>query len=204
MAINLKAKGQQTSSVSVASEGADVDVRALRDGTLLSMPWLTAKAIEGKVFAVNSGVLGTPDTFNAAIADGEQDLLVNVPSGTTIIPVYIQVNVEDSGTAAVVDACAVASNIYDNTGLTATTETIMNMRTDKATGGSQCAAYSVVTANGTAVETGNFVEFWRPTAGMSEDGFNTLEVSYCHSCEEQHCNWNSRASFCDTIDSKNS
>lgn len=175
----IKAKGQQTSSVSVGSEGADVYVRAMRDGSLINMPWLTAKAIEGKVFAANTGLLTTPDTFNATIADAEQDMLVNVPTGTTIIPVYLQVNLEDTGTVLAVDVVAVASNVYDNTGLTSTVLTVMNMRTDKAAGGSQCTAHAVVTANATAVETGNYVEFWRPMAGLAEDAFagNTMPTN---------------------------
>jgi hypothetical protein len=168
----VQGKGRQTTAINFNSEGADQDLRMLRDGSPVMIDWLTAKAIEGKVFCVQSGLLTTPDALNATIADGEQDVLINVPSGTTIIPVYISIDFEDTGTAQVMDVLAVASNIYDNTGLSATTETIYNMRTDKATNGSQCAAYSVVTGNGTAVETGNFVEFWRPYAGFAEDGFN--------------------------------
>lgn len=167
----IKGVASQTDSINWVSEGADQYIRTLRDGTVITMDWVQTKAIEGKVFAVCSGLLGTPDTFNAAIADAEQDILVTVPSGTTIIPVYIGFNVEDSGTAAVCDCVAVASNIYDNA-VTATSETIKNYRTDKSTATSACTAYSVVTGNGTAVESGNFVEFWRPTAGFAEDGFN--------------------------------
>ena len=171
MALNLKAKGQQTSSISVSSEGADVYVRAMRDGTLLQMPWLTAKAIEGKVFAAHVGLMTTPTTFSPTIDAAMPDLLVTVPSGTTIIPVYLSVGFEDTGAAQVLDVFACASSVYDNS-VTGTANVIQNMRTDKPVGGSQCTAYSVVTANGTDPESGNYVEFWRPLAGFGEDGFN--------------------------------
>jgi len=171
MAALVQGIGKQTTAISHNSEGADQYLRMLRDGSPVMVDWLMAKAIEGKVYCVQSGILTTPDTLNATIADGEQDVLINVPSGTTIIPVYISVDFEDTGTAQVMDVLAVASNIYDNAN-TSTTETIYNLRTDKAINGSQCTAYSVVSGSGTAVESGNFVEFWRPYAGFAEDGFN--------------------------------
>lgn len=168
----LKGKAKLTTAIDHVSEGADQYLRMLRDGSLVQMPWLTAKVLEGKVYGVQAGILTTPITCNATIADGEPDVLVTVPSGTTIIPVYISVAFEDTGTAQVMDVLAVASSVYDNA-VTATAATIYNLRTDKPTGGSQCTAYSVVTAAGTACESGNFFEFWRPYAGFAEDGFNS-------------------------------
>lgn len=167
----VKGKGRQTTAINFESEGADQYLRLLRDGSTINMPWLMSKAIEGKVFGVQSGILTTPDTFNATIAAGEPDILVTVPTGTTIIPVYIHVGFEDTGTAQVMDVIAVASSVYDNA-VTATAETIYNLRTDKAVNGSACTAYSVVTGGGTSPESGNFFEFWRPYSGFSEDAFN--------------------------------
>lgn len=166
----IKAKGNQTSAVTRLSEGSDVYVRALRDGSLVNVPWVMALALEGKVFGVNAGVLTTPLTFNATIADGEPDLLVNVPSGTTIIPLFIRVDFEDTGTAQVMDVLAVASPVYDNAN-TSTALTIRNLRSDLPYQ-SACSAMDVVTAGGTALESGNYFEFWRPYAGFAEDGFN--------------------------------
>src|SRR5574343_185639 len=110
----IKAVAGQTSAVSRVSEGSDVFIRATRDGSLITTPWLMQMVIEGKVFGVNAGVLTTPLTLNATIADGEPDLLVNVPSGTTIIPVFIQASFEDTGTAQVMDVMAVTPPVYDN------------------------------------------------------------------------------------------
>jgi len=181
----IKAKARQTDASFAASEGDDVFARAMRDGSLYTNNWFMAQAIKGRAFGVNGGVLTTPLTLNATIADGEQDLLVNVPTNTTIIPVYIAVDFEDTGTAQVLDVLAVASDIYDNAN-TSTAKTIYNMRIDQPAA-SRCSAMAVVTAGGTAVETSShFVEFWRPYAGFGEDAFNSSTgwvnsaVNGCH------------------------
>jgi hypothetical protein len=169
----LKGKGRQTNSVYSESEGEKQYLRLMRDGSIIKSNWLLAKAIEGKVFCAHTGILTTPTAFNGTIDAAEPDMLITVPSGTTIIPVFMSVCFEDTGSAQVMDVFAVASNVYDNS-VTATANTIYNFRTDKAAGGSQCTAYSVVTSTtGTTPESGNFVEFWRPYAGFQEDAFNS-------------------------------
>jgi hypothetical protein len=169
----LKGKGRQTFGISQISEGENQYLRLMRDGSIIKTSWLMSKAIEGKVFAAHAGVLTTPVTFNGTIDAAEPDLLVTVPTGTTIIPVLINVCFEDTGSAAVQDVFAVASNVYDNS-VTATASTIYNYRTDQAAAGSKCTAYSVVTStSGTTPESGNFIEFWRPYSGFAEDAFNS-------------------------------
>ena len=165
----VKAKGRQTSAISVESEGRDVYVRAMRDGSFINMPWLMAKAIEGKVFVSFAGKMTGETTFVAANTPAKPDVWVGVPSGTTIIPVYISIGFEDTGgTAAVMDVFAVASNVYDADTAGAAVS-IANYRTDKPLGGSQCTSKTVVTSSGTDPESGNYVEFWRPMAGFSQD-----------------------------------
>lgn len=164
----VQVKGRQTSSVAVESEGALVYVRAMRDGSIINVPWIMAKAIEGKVHAAQTGIMTGEETFATGITAAKPDLWVGVPEGTTIIPVYIGINFEDTGTAEALDVFACASNIY-NVATTGTAITIANMRTDKALGGSQCKCLAVST--GTDPESGNYVEFWRPYAGLSKDNF---------------------------------
>lgn len=169
----IKGKGIHTTGATFAQEGSDVFARLTRDGALFTSDWFLAQALAGNVFALNSGKLTTPDTFNATVADGEPDLLINVPTGRTVIPVYISVGFEDTGTALAVDTFAVISDQYDNA-VTATAETsnIKNMRTDEPKK-SLCSAYSVVTGGGATLETGNYIEFWRPYAGLQEDAYNS-------------------------------
>lgn len=169
----LKAKGRQTSAVSVESENSDVYLRAMRDGSLINMPWVMAKVFEGKVFCAMTGVLSADVTFAPVVAGDMPDLTVLVPGGTTIIPVYISVNFEDTGTPLVLDVLAIASKVYDNDVTSTTTLVIKNMRTDKAVGGSQCTALFKTTSGGTDLESAgyNYVEFWRPVSGFAEDAF---------------------------------
>lgn len=168
----VKGKGKQTSGIDIVSEGSEQYLRLLRDGSILNMPWVMSKVAQGKVFGVNAGILTTPVTTNAGVAvDGEPDLLVGVPSGTTIIPVYLFVGFEDTGVAtAPPDVFAVSSPINDTTN-TSTALTIRNLRLDNPFA-SNCTAQSVVTAGGTACESGNYFEFWRPYGGFGEDAFN--------------------------------
>ena len=160
--------------VSSVTRGTDDDkwmnLRGTRDGAMISADWLTAMALEGRCFGINTGVDTTEDTFTAAYDASKPDILVTVPSGTTIIPVFVQVNFEDTGTVDIMDVMAVASSVYD----AATTDddlTIYNMRMD-APNSSNCQAVAVVSAGGTTPLTGNFIEFWRGTAGKNADAFN--------------------------------
>jgi hypothetical protein len=166
----IKAKGIHTTAASFLAEGSEVFARATRDGALFTADWYMAQALAGNVFGINAGVLTSPvSTTTGGLVDGTQDVLINVPSGTTIIPIRIGANFEDTGTADVLEVLAVASAVYDNAN-TSTAITIMSMRSDKPKG-SACSAMYVVSADGTAVESGNFVEFWRPYAGSVEDAF---------------------------------
>lgn len=179
-----------TSSIALGnSDRTMVDVRGTRDGAMFTAPWLTALAIEGRCFGVNTGVASTPDAFNDAWLVTEPDMLITVPSGTTIIPVNIEVSWEDSSTAEVVDVYACLSSVFDQV----TTDddlTIMNMRTD-APRKSLCNAVAVVTgATATTLYTGNFLEFWRGTAGYAEDAFDRSAAP--KSGLNSKANWNIR------------
>ncbi len=147
-----------------------MNLRGTRDGSMISADWLTAMALEGRCFGANTGVDTSPDTFTAAYTAAKPDLLITVPAGTTIIPVFIQINMEDTGTAAIMDWMAVASSVYD-AAYTGTDVTIYNMRMD-APRASLCTVGAVISAGGTTPLTGNFIEFWRGTAGFAADAFN--------------------------------
>lgn len=167
---NIKVLGATTTSVAAESEGNQVLARGMRDGSLITADWLTSQALRGRVFGVNVGTATSPTTLNATYGAGEPDLFVHVPAGTTIIPVYIGVQFEDTGTAQVMDVFAAASSVSDDA-VTGTALTIMNARMDRPYG-SACTATAVVTAAGTTYLSGNYIEFWRPYAGFAEDAFN--------------------------------
>jgi len=143
----------------------------MRDGAFFGCHWITAHALEGRAFIVNQGVGTTPVAANDAYAAAEQDVLINVPTGTAIIPVYIEVSMEDTGTVAVTDILAVASSDGYDTATSSTALTIMPMKLNSPRK-SLCTAVGVITGNGTTPYTGNYVEFWRATAALAEDAFN--------------------------------
>ncbi len=167
---DLRLNGAVSSVPRLTADNQWLAAHGLRDGAIVGAPWLTALALEGRVFGVNIGTGTSPTTFNATYAAAEPDLWVHVPSGTTIIPVYLEVCFEDTGTAQVMDVVAVASATGDSA-VTGTALTIRNMRMD-APISSGCTATAVVTAAGTSPLSGNHVEFWRPYAGFGEDAFN--------------------------------
>ena len=170
---DLRLKRQVSSVTRLNDDAQWMNLRGTRDGAMISADWLTAMALEGRCFGVNAGTATAPATLRAAYADGEQDLYIIVPDGTTMIPVFIQINFEDTGSVDVVDVMAVASSTYDASVTATATQTIYNMRMD-APYTSGCTSSSAISAGGTACLSGNFIEFWRGNAGKVQDSFNTL------------------------------
>lgn len=166
-----------TSSVSLGnSDGTPVDVRGTRDGAMFTAPWITAHALEGRCFAMNTGVGSTPDVFTNGYTNTKPDAYVTVPAGTTIIPVLIEVTQEDSSTAGVIDCMAIASTVAD-TSPSGTAVTVYSMRMDVPFK-SLCTATATVSTGTTPYDTsGNFIEFWRGSAGMVEDAYATLGLA---------------------------
>ncbi len=161
-----------TSSVAHGnSDGTMVDVRGTRDGAMFTAPWLTALALEGRCFGMNTALQTTPDSWGLVYSATVQAAYISVPSGTTIIPVFIEITFEDTDTGSpggAIDCMATLSDVYDSSpGGTAVVA--YNMRTD-APIKSNCTCKSI-TSSGTTPYTGNFLEFWRGTAGMMEDSF---------------------------------
>lgn len=143
---------------------------AARDGSLVGMDWYTALSLEGRCYCVDTATGSTPDTFNDTYAAAEPDLYLYIPSGTTVIPVYLEVGFEDTGSAQVMDVFALASDTEDaDRTVSGTVETITNMRIDQPHS-SACSAWSVVTGI-TDPMAGNYFEFWRPYMGFAEDAY---------------------------------
>jgi len=155
------------------SDGALRALRGTRDGAAFSADWYLAHALEGRAYAINTATASTPDTLtaNAGLLVAQQDAYITIPSGTTVIPVLIEISLEDLGSAGACDICACASTTVD-TAVSATSVTIMNMRTD-APQSSLCTAYSVVSGNGTSPYSGTYYDFWRGYSGDAPDQFNS-------------------------------
>ncbi len=133
----VKGKGRQSTAVSRGSEGDDVFIRALRDGSLVMADWKQALILEGKAFTVTVGALTTPITGGGqgTIIDLDQpDFLLSIPSGTSIMPIRIEVNIQQPLLAADADEVEVLLAVdqdkaWDATGTWTTTPTIYNYNT---------------------------------------------------------------------------
>jgi len=175
------------------------DLRTTRDGCFIDCDWVTGMALEGRVWVANGGTGTSPVTVNAGHTAAKPDLLVTVPDGTTIIPVFVEISVEDTivgaGSAAVVDIIAVATDQYDNS-VTATTLTPMNLKLNSGNS-TACSAYSKVTAGSTTPIAGNYVEFFRGPGGFQEDAFasNTSPANQLLS----RCFWAARDALCPPV-----
>jgi hypothetical protein len=139
---------------------------------MFTADWYVALALEGRCFTVNFGEASTPVAVNAVFAADEQDLFIHVPDQTVVIPVFMQIAIQDTLAAgAVQDIVAVASSVSDAT-VTATPQTIYNKRSD-APFSSNCTASGTVTGAGTTPYSGNYDEFWRPEA-MAQGSSGTI------------------------------
>ena len=101
----INGNANQTTSVSRVSEGAEVALRMLRDGSLTTAGFIQAMSLEGRVMSTNAGTITTPITCGAGSIDTtEPDLMVIAPTTVAIIPVEIILNVEAYGSTAIFEA----------------------------------------------------------------------------------------------------
>lgn len=158
-------------SVSRTSEAGQRQVRLLRDGAIIGVDWIQSLVMEGRVHGVNVGTGTTPVATNPTYAVSEPDLYLAIPAGTVVIPLYIGIAAEDTGTILTMDTFA-AYHSNGGTAATGTSLTIYNMKTLSDLS-SNCVATNTVTSTGTSHLGGtDFLEFWRPYAGLVPDHFN--------------------------------
>jgi len=122
-------------------------VRLTPDGSVFTADWLHALALEGRVFNASVGTATTPITFKTGYTTAQPELAVDVPSGTTIIPIYVGVYLEDSaGTDN--EVVMLTSTTAVGAGMS-TAITPKSSRTDNPIA-TNCSVYSAYSGNGTA------------------------------------------------------
>lgn len=92
----MKLQAKQNQAISRPSEGQEVFLRALRDGSMISSDWMQAAIFAGQGYMINEGALVTGQTGGGqgtAITLGEPEALVSVPNGVSIMPIRIGVAV---------------------------------------------------------------------------------------------------------------
>lgn len=153
MSLLIKGIARNSSSAQSVSEGAEVFLRMLRDGSLVSSNWIQAAIFKGLGHIVNVGAFSTPITGggNGTIIDQDQpEFVVSVPSGTSIMPIRIEVTCQvpliaaDSNEAEIL--VAVDQDTTGVTGATDTDETIYNLNTLISVA-SSCTATSYTSVN---------------------------------------------------------
>lgn len=120
----------RSGSFSTAPDGTSVDQFAVsRRKELISIPWYHQLVMEGKCYIANIGTETTPISFADTTWDLNQPRVnVDVPTGTTIIPLTLDIYLEDSAGTNNEYVWATSTNLV-GVG-TSTTITPANMRTD--------------------------------------------------------------------------
>lgn len=93
---DLRTYAKET-SVSRATNDTWVALRSLRDGSPIMVPWLTALAIEGKLFQVRAATITTPLTGDVEITDTAAEACADAATNTTILPVRLNFTIEALG-----------------------------------------------------------------------------------------------------------
>jgi len=153
MAAIIKGLARNAGSVERVSEGAEVFLRMLRDGTLVSANWKQAAIFQGLGFMVNVGALSTPIAGggNGTVVDLDQpEFVVSVPSGVSIMPIRVEITCQLPLIATDSDESELLLAVDQDSAWaadgTSTAETIYNMNTLKGTA-SRCSAISLVSAD---------------------------------------------------------
>ncbi len=164
-----------TTSKSRSGNGVSRRVTGTRDGAIYTLDWVSAMALEGKLFQTSHGTVTTPITFIAYDAD-RPDFSLDVPTGVAAFLTRIQVHLETSaGTITEIIATTSTNVIGDGT---ATDLTIFSTRRNSGIS-SSCLAYGTHTADATVPANTN--EFWRAGyafADTTTDPFKIFEWNY--------------------------
>lgn len=148
-------------SFSRGGTAVDVDLKALLTGEIGIAEFGLVKALKGQVFGANFGTITTPITFtNTGNIDvTKAAAAIIVPTGTTIIPMSISLQMEAYGTNAIFECGASLGTGGSRTsGMTSVTPS--NIRADFPSG-SACLAWTGDNTTVTVGQTTNKLEFWR-------------------------------------------
>lgn len=140
---------------------------ATRDGAGITLDWVAARAMEGRVQYANGGTGTSPLTFAGAYDANGPDGHIHVPSGTAIVPTSISATYDAVGTEATMEIIGLASNTGDSS-VTGTASTIFSSRVDGGVASNCTATFAVDAAGVTDPNAGNFFEFWRESRPLTD------------------------------------
>jgi hypothetical protein len=149
-------KGVTTSKEVVGNNG-QVQAAGTRWGFAYEMDWIAAMALEGRLFWTSRAeALVTPVAGRATILALQPELVIDVPAGTSIIPIQIACQVEVAA-GTLNEFFAISSRAVRGAG-TSTLGAAINVRGD-APVASACTVYHTYSAN--AAATASPIYFFR-------------------------------------------
>lgn len=133
-----------------SSDGGETAARMLRDGSLSVADLLAVLAMEGRLFTASVGTASTPATFKTGYTAAQPELAIDVPVGTLLLPIDLEVYLEDSaGTDNEVVVLTSSTAVGAGTSTELSAATIGNHRTDIPRR-TAARVYTLHSANGTA------------------------------------------------------
>lgn len=161
----------KTASISRAAQDTDVAQRALRDGSAISVPWFQALVFEGRVFGIHAGSITTPIAGHAAIDADQPEAAVRVSAtGTTLIPLYINMAQETGATTLAQGGMMSAVSNIDVGAGTSTSATPFNLKMSSPGISTAATCHVAYTGNGTdPLTSGNFLELARVSSVIDAD-----------------------------------
>lgn len=148
-----------------------------RDGSVVVKPWHQDLIARGKVFTVNFGTDTTVLTFKVGYDEDQPQAVIRVPANLIVVPLFVNVVLEDSAGTDNEIILGVAQNDIGNG--TSTDETkVQNLRGDNPAP-SKCTFRELYTANSSALT--RKIELMRrtyPFADATTDPFKEFNWSY--------------------------
>lgn len=136
---NMRVYAKQVSPVRMPDDRW-IQLRGLRDGVPIALPWYQALVLEGRCYQASGSLAGVEITTPAYV-DSVKNVFVDIPDGTAAIPIKVE------GSFAVVDgtlveAYAFVSLTLNGTGGAETSITPRNLRVDSPLSSGATAAHT--------------------------------------------------------------
>ena len=155
--------------------------RATLDGAQFTTDWYMNHLLQGNVKMCNIGSASDPVTSAGAWVNTTPDIHMQIPSGTVVIPVSLELNIDLTIDDTDLELVVAFSNSLDTTD-SATGVTVYNMKNDLPARSNVAVGY---TATITAMS-GRYQELWRAhgvfgataVAAQNEDGRMPDRVSF--------------------------
>lgn len=123
------------------ADGQYLDVRGARDGSMVIMDWKQALALEGRLYLVQLGTEDAPIASTTSIDDQLVWAVVDVPSGTTVLPVFAQVAIGTWTTSALLNFMIEIDNAQTRYASGGTAFTPLALGRTDAPDSSNCTVY---------------------------------------------------------------